>query len=214
MTKSPADLRRNYDRAALTEAEAADDPFDQFAAWFADASAAGILEPNAMTLATASANGRPSARTVLLKGVDRRGFTFFTNRESRKGEELAARPWAALLFWWDALHRQVRIEGPVEVVEDEEADTYFASRPYGSRVGAWASPQSRVIPDRDFLETQEAAYQAMYPEGSAVPRPPHWGGYRVVPEAVEFWQGRPSRLHDRLRYRLEGGVWVRERLAP
>jgi pyridoxamine 5'-phosphate oxidase len=167
-----------------------------------------------MALATVGADGRPAVRMVLLKGFDARGFAFYTNLESRKAAELAANPRAALLFWWDRLHRQVRVEGPVEPVEAAEADAYFASRPYGSRIGAWASPQSRVVEGRAVLEAREAELAARFPEDAPVPRPPHWGGYRVRPELFEFWQGRRSRLHDRLRYAREGSGWRVERLAP
>jgi pyridoxamine 5'-phosphate oxidase len=172
-----------------------------------------MLEPNAMTLATVDEEGQPSARLVLLKGFDSRGFTFFTNQCSHKGRELANNPACSLCFWWDVPHRQVRIQGRVELVSTEEADAYFVSRPYGSRIGAWASAQSQVIEGRQGLEDTERALRERYP--SEVPRPPHWGGYRVVPRALEFWQGRRDRLHDRLRYRRqqEGG-WVRERLSP
>lgn len=212
MPIKPADLRQNYDRAVLLEEHAGSDPFDLFDTWFQEALAGELVEPNAMTLATVAADGQPSARAVLLKDFDRRGFTFYTNQESRKAAELAANPKAALLFWWDRLHRQVRIEGGVEPVDAAEADAYFASRPWGSRIGAWASPQSRTIPDRSVLEERVRELEARYPQ--EVPRPAHWGGYRVVPQAIEFWQGRPSRLHDRLRFRLEDGRWTRERLAP
>ncbi len=198
----------------LSEADLAPDPFAQFQAWFDTALAAGLPEPNAMTLATATPDGRPSARMVLIKGVDSRGFVFYTNYESRKGRELEANPWAALVFYWPELERQIRIEGRVERVAAEESDAYFASRPLGSRLGAWASPQSQVIPGRDVLEARLRDLEARFASGD-VPRPPHWGGYRVVPEAVEFWQGRPSRLHDRLRYtRQADGRWAIERLAP
>lgn len=211
---APSGLRREYDREALLEADAAPDPFVQLGRWFEEAVAGEIYEPNAMALATVAADGRPSLRMVLLKGMDERGLSFFTNLESRKAAEIAANPSAALLFWWDRLHRQVRVEGRVERVEEAEADAYFATRPYGSRIGAWASPQSRVIEGRGWLEAEEAACRERYPEEAGVPRPPHWGGFRLVPELYEFWQGRRSRLHDRLRYAREGTGWRIERLAP
>lgn len=213
-----AALRREYVQGGLSEADAAADPFAQFAAWFADAQAAdGIEDPNAMTLATADAGARPSARVVLLKGFDARGFVFYTNGRSRKGRELADNARAALVFWWPPLERQVRIEGRVERLSEEESDAYFRRRPRGSRLGAHASPQSEVIDGRARLEERLEEVAARF-EGRDVPRPAHWGGYRVVPAAVEFWQGRASRLHDRLRYRRAGEEdaedWTLERLAP
>jgi pyridoxamine 5'-phosphate oxidase len=212
MLLDPAHLRQNYDVGALDEADADADPFRQFARWFDAALNADLMEPNAMALATVDAHGRPGSRMVLLKGVDEKGFVFFTNYESRKGLDLAANPMAALLFWWDRLHRQVRVEGRVEKVEDAESERYFQSRPYGSRIGAAASPQSRVIGSRVELEERFRALEAAHPED--LPRPAHWGGFRVVPDHFEFWQGRESRLHDRLVYRPAGDAWRIERLAP
>ncbi|MCA8253973.1 pyridoxamine 5'-phosphate oxidase [Burkholderia sp. AU31624] len=210
-----ADLRINYSRASLDEADVAHDPFAQFDRWFKEALAAKLPEPNTMTLATVGADGRPSARIVLIKGVDERGFVFFTNYESRKGRDLAAHPQAALLFYWIELERQVRIEGRIEKTSAEESDRYFASRPLGSRIGAWASEQSAVIDSRATLEAQEKAVSERY--GDNPPRPPHWGGYRLVPDSIEFWQGRPSRLHDRLLYMRDAGTstgWSISRLSP
>ncbi|AOJ38881.1 pyridoxamine 5'-phosphate oxidase [Burkholderia sp. AU33423] len=210
-----ADLRINYSRASLDEADVAHDPFAQFDRWFKEALAAKLPEPNTMTLATVGADGRPSARIVLIKGVDERGFVFFTNYESRKGRDLAAHPQAALLFYWIELERQVRIEGRIEKTSAEESDRYFASRPLGSRIGAWASAQSAVIDSRATLEAQEKAVSERY--GDNPPRPPHWGGYRLVPDSIEFWQGRPSRLHDRLLYTRDAGTstgWSISRLSP
>lgn len=212
--KSIADLRQEYSTGGLSEADAGDDPFALFRTWFGQALAAELPEPNAMTLATCTADGVPSARIVLLKALDSRGFTFFTNYESRKGREMAANPRVALVFLWHQLERQVRVEGAVERVTAAESDDYFANRPLGSRLGAWASAQSVVIPGRAYLEQRHAELMARYPDGN-IPRPPHWGGYRVVPTAVEFWQGRPSRLHDRIFFsRLPNGAWKRERLSP
>lgn len=208
----PSGMRISYERASLDEATAADQPLQQFEAWFADAVAAGVVEPNAMTLATVGADGRPSTRIVLMKGFDASGVVFFTNYLSRKARELAARPVAALQFHWAELERVVRIEGDVVRTSAAESDAYFASRPLGSRIGAWASPQSAVIADRELLVGNAAEASERY--GQNPPRPEHWGGFRLVPDSWEFWQGRASRLHDRLRYRLMDGEWVRERLAP
>jgi len=211
---SIADLRQEYGSAELVESDAAADPLKQFARWFDDALRAELPLPNAMTLATADAGGRPSARVVLLKGVDAGGFVFYTNYESRKAHELAVNPYAGLVFLWTQMERQVRVEGKVEKVTAEESDEYFDSRPLGSRLGAWASPQSMPLPSRLTLASKVAAVMLRY--GTAPPRPPHWGGYRVRPDAIEFWQGRPDRLHDRLRYvkQEQDGSWRIERLAP
>ena len=207
-----AALRKSYERAELDESASAADPMQQFESWLEQAIAAQLPEPNAMTLATVGADARPSSRIVLIKGFDARGIVWFTNYESRKGRELAANPFAALQFHWVELERVVRIEGRVEKTSSAESDAYFDSRPLDSRVGAWASPQSEVIESRATLLANAARYGAKFM--LRPPRPPHWGGYRLEADAWEFWQGRKSRLHDRLRYRLEGGTWVRERLAP
>ncbi|CAB3746846.1 pyridoxamine 5'-phosphate oxidase [Paraburkholderia humisilvae] len=210
---SLAELRKNYSRGSLDEADLERDPILQFEKWFAQAIEAQLPEPNAMTLATVDSRGHPSARIVLIKGVDARGFVFFTNYESRKGRELADNPRASLLFHWIELERQVRIEGSVEMTSPAESDAYYASRPLESRIGAWASEQSQVIENRAALEAREREISAKY--GDHPPRPPHWGGYRVVPDTIEFWQGRPSRLHDRMRYTRDGsGSWRIARLSP
>lgn len=209
---SIADLRRDYRRQRLLESEAAEDPIEQFRLWFMDAVNAELPEPNAMTLATIGLDGMPAARLVLLKEVDDRGFVFFTNYRSRKGLELAAHPKAALVFWWAELERQVRIEGNVEQISAAESDAYFQSRPLGSRWGAWASQQSEILESYADLEARLAEVEARY--GENVPRPEHWGGYRVLPTLIEFWQGRPNRLHDRLCYRRQGDHWQRVRLYP
>jgi pyridoxamine 5'-phosphate oxidase len=207
-----ADLRKSYERDELDEASSAEDPLRQFQVWLEQAIKAELPEPNAMTLATVGADGRPSTRVVLIKGVDERGLVWYTNHESRKGRELAHNPHAALQFHWVELERVVRIEGRVELASAEESDRYYASRPLDSRIGAWASPQSQPIASRAVLVANAAKAAARH--GLNPPRPPHWGGYRLVPDRWEFWQGRRSRLHDRLCYRLEGGQWRRERLAP
>jgi pyridoxamine 5'-phosphate oxidase len=213
-----ADLRTEYMRETLDESDVAPDPYRQFEHWFAEAVKAQLHEPNAMTLATVDSRGRPAARIVLLKVFDPRGFVFFTNYESRKGRELAANPGAALLFFWPELERQVRIEGLATPIDSAESADYFSGRPRSSQLGAWASPQSEPIGGRAALEARFAAMEARYrDESGAVPCPPHWGGYRLAADTVEFWQGRASRLHDRIRYRRteeHPGAWVIDRLAP
>ena len=207
-----ADLRKSYEKAELSEAHSHADPLQQFDQWLREAIASEVPEPNAMTVATVGPDLRPSTRVVLIKGFDSRGIVWYTNYESQKGLELAGNPYAALQFHWVELERVVRIEGRVEKVSAEESDAYYATRPLDSRIGAWASPQSQVIADRTVLVAAAAKYGAkflLHP-----PRPPQWGGYRLKPDSWQFWQGRKSRLHDRLRYRLEKGTWVRERLAP
>lgn len=208
-----AALRKDYTLAGLRRSDLAADPFQQFERWFQEAREAGVIEPNAMTLATATPEGLPSARTVLLKSFDANGFVFFTNYDSRKGHELAANPHACLVFPWLALERQVKIYGLVSQVSREDTATYFNSRPAGSRIGAWASPQSQVVASREALEEARAEAETRFGD-HPIPPPPHWGGYCVAPTAIEFWQGRPSRLHDRLRYRWQRGAWLIERLAP
>jgi len=208
-----ADLRKSYENAELSEAASHADPLHQFDQWLNEALTAQIPEPNAMTLATVGSDLRPSTRVVLIKGYDARGIVWYTNYDSRKGKQLAGNPYAALQFHWVELERVVRIEGVVEKVSEAESDTYFHSRPLDSRIGAWASPQSQVITNRSVLVANAAKYSAQFL--LKPPRPPHWGGFRLQPAQWEFWQGRKSRLHDRLRYRrLEDGVWLRERLAP
>ena len=209
---SIAQLRKNYTFGQLSETDVPGNPLPLFKLWFDQAVRAECPEPNSMTLATADKAGNPSARIVLLKGADEAGFSFFTNYESQKGKELAVRPQAALLFHWHELERQIRIQGVVERVSAAESDEYFHSRPSASRIGAWASPQSLAIPNREFLEEAEKQFKAEF--GDKPPRPEHWGGYRLRPTEMEFWQGRPSRLHDRIHYKLDGSTWQINRLAP
>jgi len=214
MSRQIADIRTEYKRHALNESDVSSDPIKQFGLWWTEAISSQIDEVNAMTLATASADGLPAARIVLLKGYDEAGFVFFTNYQSFKGQQLAENPRACLVFFWKELERQVRITGLIEKVPAEESDTYFSSRPESSRIGAWASPQSQVIANREILEKNEADLTKSF-AGKPIPRPLHWGGYRVKPVTIEFWQGRPSRLHDRISYTLqENGHWLIERLAP
>jgi pyridoxamine 5'-phosphate oxidase len=213
MPSTISDLRKEYTLKGLDAVEVSANPINQFRRWFDAALAAGVPEPNAMHVSTVTAEGRPDGRIVLLKEVSDAGFVFYTNYESRKGQELAARPFAALTFFYQSLEQQIRIEGRVEKVSTEESTAYFHSRPRGSQIGAWVSNQSHTIDGRDILEMRQQELEAQFAD-QEIPRPAHWGGYRVVPDAVEFWQGRPSRLHDRIRYRLENGTWLIERLAP
>ncbi len=214
MERKIADIRKDYTLHELSEGEVAEDPISQFNSWFQEAVEAKVNEPNAMSLGTA-VDGQPSVRIVLLKGIDEKGFRFYTNYQSAKGEQLKQNPKAALTFFWPELERQVRIEGVVEKLTDEASDTYYNSRPKGSRVGAWSSPQSQVIPDREVLEERVQEYTQKFENTEEVPRPDFWGGFVLIPAMVEFWQGRPSRLHDRIRYRLsEDKSWTIERLAP
>ena len=212
LSSSIADLRKSYERAELSEDASQSDPLQQFDQWLNEAMAAQVPEPNAMTLATVAGDMRPSTRIVLVKGYDERGLVWFTNYDSRKGRQIAGNPFAALQFHWVELERVVRIEGRVEKVSDEQSDIYYKSRPLDSRIGAWASPQSEVISGRGVLVANAAKYSAKFMLNPS--RPPHWGGFRLVPDRWEFWQGRKSRLHDRLSYRLDGSDWLRERLAP
>jgi pyridoxamine 5'-phosphate oxidase len=214
MLPSIAHIRREYARARLDEANVSRDPMVEFSRWFAESLEAQVPDPNAMTLATATPQGEPSARIVLLKGFDERGFVFFTDYRSRKGRELEANPLVALVFYWAELDRQVRITGAVSLTSREESEAYFKTRPLGSRLGAWVSHQSQVIPSRRVLEQGLREVEKRFPDGE-IPLPPYWGGYRVVPDTIEFWQGRESRLHDRIRYvREEGKEWTIERLSP
>lgn len=213
MAVAIADLRKEYTLNGLDQSDVLPNPIAQFQLWFDAALNAGVHEPNAMHVATIGPDQRPVGRIVLVKGIDERGFTFYTNYDSRKGQELTAHPVASLTFFWPELERQVRIEGRVEKVSEAESDAYFNSRPRGSQLGAWVSAQSEVIASREVLDVRQRELEAQF-ANQLIPRPPHWGGFRVVPDRMEFWQGRPSRLHDRIRYRIEGDDWVIERLSP
>jgi len=211
---SITEVRQKLAEQSLTERDVDPDPIVQFETWFAQAASAGFIEPSAMAVATATPDGRPSVRMILLKGVDARGFVWFTDYRSRKGHEVDANPHVSLCFWWDSLMRQVRVDGVAARIPNAESAEYFRTRPHGSRVGAWASTQSSVLPSREALEREVARYFEQYPEGADVPLPHHWGGYRVSPEVIEFWQGRANRLHDRIVYVREGGGWKIQRLSP
>ncbi|WP_247236414.1 pyridoxamine 5'-phosphate oxidase [Telluribacter sp. SYSU D00476] len=214
MTQNIADLRKEYTLNGLSETDVSENPFLQFKKWFDEALLAQVPETNAMHLSTVGHDNRPNGRIVLLKGLDNTGFVFYTNYQSQKGQDLLVNPYASITFFWKELERQVRVEGVVEKVSDQESDEYFAIRPRGSQIGAWVSNQSVVIRDRQELADKQAFYEKQF-EGKQVPRPPHWGGYRLIPHQIEFWQGRPSRLHDRIRYRsVENGSWIIERLSP
>jgi pyridoxamine 5'-phosphate oxidase len=214
-SSSLADIRKEYTLQELNFVNTADDPFAQFRQWFDEALQSKLPEPNAMHLCTVSADGRPSGRIVLLKGLDAEGFVFYTNYESRKGKEMARNTWVSLTFFWPELERQVRIEGKVSFTSEKQSDEYYHSRPRGSQLGAWASPQSQVIPNRAVLKENLTSLEEEFKALPEIPRPPHWGGYAVIPEAIEFWQGRPSRLHDRIKYvKQADGSWQKQRLAP
>ena len=215
MNQDLAATRRSYDKSELSEEQAGHCPFALFTRWLGDALESEALDPNAMTLATVDESGQPKGRILLLKGFSReKGWIFYTNYESDKGQELAANPRCSLLFWWENLQRQVRVEGRVQKLSETDSDAYYTSRPRDSQVGAWVSEQSRVITGRELLEERLAVLEEQYQGIGILPRPPHWGGYQVLPACVEFWQGKPSRLHDRIRFRKEGQEWIRERLAP
>ncbi|GJM16526.1 MAG: pyridoxine/pyridoxamine 5'-phosphate oxidase [Thermodesulfobacteriota bacterium] len=214
MTKSEDTLNKQFELSELYEADLDPNPIEQFRIWYGQALGADFIYPNAFTLATSTKDGKPSARQLLLKDFDEEGFVFYSNSESKKGSDLADNPFATLCFWWDKLERQVRVEGKVQIVSQKDADEYFHSRPIGSQLGAWASNQSTVIPDRELLDNRYREFEKKF-EDKIIPRPPYWNGYRLVPVAIEFWQGRQNRLHDRLRYKLQkDGSWTIERLAP
>ncbi len=214
MGNSEDKLNKQYGLYELDEKDLSSDPIIQFDLWYEDAVKADLIHPNAFTLATSTNDGKPSSRVLLLKGFDEKGFIFYTNSQSKKGDDLSNNPFAAISFWWGKLERQVRVEGQIEIVSSDEADEYFSSRPRGSQIGAWASDQSSVIESRDILDNRFKEFEDKYKDMS-IPRPPYWNGYRLIPNSIEFWQGRDNRLHDRIRYNLQpGGKWIRERLAP